>query len=56
MVAQHTDNRRLQLAGLGGGCGGGDGGSSREQSLVGMEDVVGEGTSLRMFCGCAGST
>lgn len=30
-ATQRTESRRFQLAGLGGGCGGGDGGSSRER-------------------------
>jgi hypothetical protein len=38
-VTQRTDDRRLQLAGLGGGWGGGDGGSSLERSSSGMSDV-----------------
>jgi hypothetical protein len=47
-VTQRTEGRRFQLAGLGGGCGGGDGGSSRERcsecmlivSLAGPDQVL----------------
>lgn len=38
-MTQLTDDRRLQLAGLGGGCGGGDGGSSLDRSSSGMSVV-----------------